>query len=86
MRPEKRRSAQSLLKCLPAVGDFWHCQGYRRPRTVIPMEAIVTIASYAAMICPVALIGLLWRWAKRADKVETETLMPTRGSPERRQK
>jgi hypothetical protein len=65
---------------------FGTARGVAGRVTFIPMEAIVTIASYAAMICPVALIGLLWRWAKRADKVETETLMPTRGSPERRQK
>jgi hypothetical protein len=39
------------------------------------MQAIVTIASYATVICPVALIGLLWRWAKRADEAEIEAVM-----------
>jgi len=33
-----------------------------------PMDAIVTIASYATLICPVALIVLLWQWAKPADE------------------
>jgi len=46
------------------------------------MEFILTVASYATVICPVVLIGLLWRLAKRAD----EALLPPRDSPERRKK
>jgi hypothetical protein len=51
-----------------------------------PMEAIVTIASYAAITCGVALIALLWRYAERADKAEIEPLRSRPRSGERAQK
>jgi len=35
------------------------------------------------MIFPVALIGLAWRWAGRADKAENEALMRSRRGSER---
>jgi hypothetical protein len=83
-----RDHVPTFPRMTPSSGfdDLWHCQGYRRPRTVHPMESILTIASYATVICPVVLIGLLWRLAKRADEAETEAPMPPRDSPERRKK
>jgi hypothetical protein len=38
------------------------------------MEAISTIAHIAVITCCLALVGLLWRAAERADD-ETKTLM-----------
>jgi hypothetical protein len=38
------------------------------------METISTIAHIAAIICGLALVGLLWRGAERADE-EARTLM-----------
>jgi hypothetical protein len=41
------------------------------------METISTITYIAAITCGLALVGLLWRVAERADE-ETETLMQGR--------
>ena len=50
------------------------------------MGTILTIVSYAAMICPLVLIGLLWSWAKRANGVDTGALLPPDSGPEHRRK
>jgi hypothetical protein len=39
-----------------------------------PMEAIATITVLAAMTCVLALVGILWQKAERADQA-VETLM-----------
>ena len=33
-----------------------------------PMEAIATITAYAAIACLLALLGIIWRHAERADE------------------
>ena len=59
--------------------------GVARRVPFTPM-GIVTIVSYATVIFPVALIGLLWRWSKRADKAKMQAQLPPGDSRERSQK
>jgi hypothetical protein len=33
-----------------------------------PMETIATITAYAAITCAFALVGIIWRYAERADE------------------